>query len=123
MKAPGRSTAGTIEQYDEVFLYDTATGRVWMYEPSSPFLENEVGKEIQVREYFDELIGDNLHGSHDADVDRSFRLYSAAFDATVKSYCNKDPKGTYHVHPQETGSGIDCADFLAKHPDPGPDQK
>jgi len=70
VKTPGRSTAGSIEVYDEVFLYDTATGRVWMYEPSSPILDNDVGKEILIPAYFDELTVDNLHGSHDAEVDR-----------------------------------------------------
>ena len=117
VKTPGRSAAGTIEPYDEVFLYDTATGRVWIYEPSSPVLDDEIGKNILVPAYFDELTVKNLHGSTDAGMDYYFRLYDRALEA-AKSYCNKNPKGRYRRTSTEAGPGTDCADFLAKHPDP-----
>jgi hypothetical protein len=123
VKTPGRSTTGTIEPFDEVFLYDTATGRVWKYEPSSPIGGKDNPDSVDIPAYFDELTVDNLHGSHDEEVSRSFSSYSAIHNATVRSYCNKNSQGTYHTAPQETGPGIDCADFLAKHPDSGPDQK
>jgi hypothetical protein len=117
VKTPGRSTAGTIEPYDEVFLYDTATGRVWIYEPPSPVLDDEIGKNILVPAYFDELTIKNLHGSTEAGMDSYFKLYDLALEA-AKSYCNKNPNGAYHATSKEAGPGTDCTDFLAKHPDP-----
>jgi hypothetical protein len=120
VKTPGRSAAGTIEPYDEVFLYDTATGRVWIYEPPSPVLDDEIGKNILVPAYFDELTIKNLHGSTEAGMDYYFRLYDRTLEA-AKSYCNKNPKGTYRATFAEAEPGTDCAALLAKHPDP--DQK
>lgn len=105
-----------MEPYDEVFLYDTTTGRVWKYEPSGPILDDEIGKNILLPAYFDELTVKNLHGSTEAGMDYYFRLYDRALEA-AKSYCSKNPKGTYRGTSTEAGPGTDCTDFLEKHPD------
>ncbi len=117
VKAPGISTSGSIEAYDELFLYDSTTGRVWRYEPSSYLGGKNDPDRISVDAYFSEVTVDNLHGSHDADFQRSINWYNAVHNAKVQAYCKDHPGGSYRspsLAPAEPG--VDCDSFLKAHP-------
>ena len=119
VKAPGRSISGSIEAYDELFLYDSATGRVWRYEPLSSIGGKGDPDEISVDPYFSEVTVDSLHGSHDAEIERAITFYNSAHNARVRAYCSDHPLGTYTSPSasQGTNPGIDCQSFLKTHPD------
>ena len=109
VKAPGRSVSDSIEAYDQLFLYATATGRVRRYEPSENLGEKGDPDRISTDPYFSEVTIENLNGSHEADVKRSLDLYNYLHQARVRTYCKDHPNGTY-------GTGTDCQSFLKAHP-------
>jgi hypothetical protein len=55
VKAPGRSVGGTVEAYDELFLYDSTTGRVWKYELSTFVGAKGDPDQMSVDPYFSHL--------------------------------------------------------------------
>ena len=116
-KAPGPSTSGSIVAWDELFLYDSATGRVWRYEPSTYLGGKDDPNRLSVDAYFTEVTVDNLHGSHDEDMQRSLNWYNAMYNAKVSAYCKDHPGGAYRsasTPPAEPG--VDCDSFLKTHP-------
>jgi hypothetical protein len=116
-KAPGQSTSGTIVAWDELFLYDSVTGRVWRYEPSTYFGGKDDPDRVSVDAYFAEVTVDSLHGSHEADFQRSMKWYQAIFDAKAQAYCKDHPTGAYRSPSlAPTESGVDCDTFLKAHP-------
>jgi hypothetical protein len=117
VKAPGRSVSGSIEAYDELFLYDSTTGRVWRYEPSTNLGEKGDPDQISMDAYFSEVTVDSLHGSHMEEVKRMADYYNYLHQARVQAYCKDHPLGAYRsasTPPAEPGT--DCQSFLRAHP-------
>jgi len=108
VKATGRTTAESIQAYDEVFLCDSTTGRVWIYEPMSYLGEKGDPDRVDLAAYFDEVTVDGLHGSHEDALRDSVNFYNNLHTARVEGYCKDHPTGTYGGPPS-----ADCAAFLA----------
>src|SRR5208283_2807808 len=104
VKAPGLSTSGSIEAYDELFLYDSTSGKVWKYEPSSFIGEKDDADRTSVDAYFSEVVIDNLHGSHDKDFMQSGNLYNVRHNARVQPFCKDHPHGWYYKTESTPGS-------------------
>lgn len=87
VKAPDHSTAGSIAVFDEVLLLDSATGRVWEYQPSETAASGD--SKVSVSPYFAEITVDGVHGSHTTEVKEAFRI-AQSIEESKKS-------GTPHV--------------------------
>jgi len=73
VKALSQTTTGGQSAFDEVFILDSQTGRVWKYEPYA-----SVGNDdpIGIPAGFEELVVDNLNG--DSRLDQLKRVANAA---------------------------------------------
>ena len=117
VKAPAHSTSGSIEAFDELFLYDTATGRVSRYDPSVYLGEKGDPDRTSTDPYFSEVTVDGLHGSHMDEMKKVAEFYNYLHEARVRAYCKDHLDGWYRgPTAPATDPGTYCGTFLKEHP-------
>lgn len=62
VKAPSYNTAGSISAFEEVFMLDTATGRVWKYEPQGKCDNDGTACLFALPDFFKAVDVDHLNG-------------------------------------------------------------
>lgn len=70
-KTPSRTTDGGTSAFDEVFLLDTSSGSVWIYEPASHYDPIKYPSSIYLPPRFSPVVVDGLNWSLQKYIDQS----------------------------------------------------